>query len=104
MADRQVPSFFCWSVIFNIRLLPRRYTVLEHYLFHARSQGDMLLALGLGSLFNHNHRPNLDYRVDALQQAQPAHRTNVVEMTFRFTMHQHVSVNGIMLVSDDTML
>lgn len=73
--------------------------MLEHYLFHARSHGDMLLALGLGSLFNHNHRPNLDYRVDALQQARPADRTTGVEVAFCFTMHQHVFVNnGVMLV------
>jgi len=38
--------------------------VLEHYLFRAPS-GDHLLALGVGSLFNHCAQPNLDYRVDA---------------------------------------
>lgn len=42
-----------------------RHTVLEHYLFHSQSKGDMLLALGLGSLFNHSSFPNLDYRVDS---------------------------------------
>lgn len=42
-----------------------RHTVLEHYLFHSQSKGDMLLALGLGSLFNHSSRPNLNYRVDS---------------------------------------
>ncbi len=47
----------------------RRHTVLEHYLFNAKD-GDMLLALGLGSLFNHSRRPNLDYRVDGREQAR----------------------------------
>lgn len=47
----------------------RRHTVLEHYLFYAKD-GDMLLALGLGSLFNHSRRPNLDYRVDGREQAR----------------------------------
>lgn len=41
--------------------------MLEHYLFHTRT-GDMLLALGLGSMFNHSRTPNLDYRVDSAQQ------------------------------------
>lgn len=27
----------------------------------------MLLALGVGSLFNHSGRPNLDYRIDSAQ-------------------------------------
>ncbi|KAK9836909.1 hypothetical protein WJX74_010984 [Apatococcus lobatus] len=40
-----------------------RHTAFEHYLFHGQN-GDMLLALGLGSLFNHSAQPNLDYRVD----------------------------------------
>ena len=44
-------------------ICPCRHTALEHYLFHGQN-GDMLLALGLGSLFNHNAQPNLDYRVD----------------------------------------
>jgi hypothetical protein len=39
-----------------------RHTILEHYLFKFR--GDMLLCLGVGSLFNHSRRPSLDYRVD----------------------------------------
>lgn len=42
-----------------------RHTVLEHYLFLSQSKGDMLLALGLGSLFNHSSSPNLDYRIDS---------------------------------------
>ena len=37
-----------------------RHTSLEHYLF--RSRGDYLLALGVGSLFNHSSKPNLDFR------------------------------------------
>lgn len=40
-----------------------RHTTLEHYLFTGKN-GSMLLALGVGSLFNHNRQPNLDYRVD----------------------------------------
>lgn len=49
----------------NRDLVHYRHTVLEHYLFHSHSKGDMLLALGLGSLFNHSSNPNLDYRVDS---------------------------------------
>ncbi|KAA6426437.1 MAG: histone lysine methyltransferase Set7 [Trebouxia sp. A1-2] len=40
-----------------------RHTVLEHYLFKGTG-GTMLLALGVGSLFNHARKPNLDYRID----------------------------------------
>lgn len=40
------------------------HTVLEHYVFN-RPGGGKLLALGLGSLFNHSSTPNLDYRVDS---------------------------------------
>lgn len=39
-----------------------RHTVLEHYLFKFR--GEMLLCLGVGSLFNHSRTPSLDYRID----------------------------------------
>ncbi|KAL0027667.1 hypothetical protein WJX79_006823 [Trebouxia sp. C0005] len=39
------------------------HTVLEHYLFKGTG-GTMLLALGVGSLFNHARKPNLDYRID----------------------------------------
>ena len=38
-----------------------RFTTLEHYLFHCK--GDYLLALGVGSLFNHSARPCLDFRI-----------------------------------------
>ncbi|CAK0783185.1 hypothetical protein CVIRNUC_006384 [Coccomyxa viridis] len=38
-----------------------RFTTLEHYIFHAK--GDYLLALGVGSLFNHSSRPCLDFRI-----------------------------------------
>lgn len=37
-----------------------RHTILQHYLFSSR--GDYLLALGVGSLFNHSSKPNLDFR------------------------------------------
>ena len=40
-----------------------RFTTLEHYLFKGKD-GSMLLALGVGSLFNHSKHPNLDYRID----------------------------------------
>jgi hypothetical protein len=50
--------------------------VLEHYLFHVRGTGDMLLALGLGSLFNHARVPNLDYRVDGAQQVSTYARSS----------------------------
>jgi SET domain-containing protein len=39
------------------------HTVLEHYVFNGPG-GGKLLALGVGSLFNHSSTPNLDYRVD----------------------------------------
>lgn len=44
-----------------------RFTTLEHYLFNG-TNGDKLLALGYGSLFNHSSRPNVDYRVDVQGQ------------------------------------
>jgi len=40
-----------------------KHTTLEHYLFNLPS-GERLLALGVGSLFNHHRRPNVDYRLD----------------------------------------
>ncbi|KAG0580211.1 hypothetical protein KC19_4G156800 [Ceratodon purpureus] len=40
-----------------------RYSVLEHYLYVGRD-GGMLMALGVGSLFNHSQQPNLNYTVD----------------------------------------
>ncbi len=40
--------------------------MLEHYLFKG-TEGTMLLALGVGSLFNHARKPNLDYRIDSKQ-------------------------------------
>ncbi len=43
-----------------------RHTVLEHYLFKGTG-GTMLLALGVGSLFNHAGKPNLDYRIESNQ-------------------------------------
>jgi hypothetical protein len=44
-----------------------RHTVLEHYLFNTHTHsGDKMLALGYGSLYNHDStRPNVDYVVDA---------------------------------------
>lgn len=45
-----------------------RFTILEHYLFndYLSSGGDKLLALGYGSLFNHDSRqPNVNYRVNS---------------------------------------
>jgi tRNA-specific adenosine deaminase 3 len=38
--------------------------VFYHYTFCTRG-GDFLLALGLGSLFNHRNPPNVEYRVDS---------------------------------------
>ncbi len=47
-------------------------TVLEHYVYSAprgsKHQGAMLLALGIGSLFNHSKIPNVDFRVLAEEQ------------------------------------
>ena len=40
-----------------------KYTILEHYLFKDKRSGNMLLALGHGSLFNHSKYPNVDYRI-----------------------------------------
>ncbi len=46
-----------------------RHTVFEHYVFKCKgAAGGALLALGLGSLFNHSDRPNLDYRIDEERQ------------------------------------
>ena len=39
-----------------------RHTVLEHYVFSLRC-GDVLVALGWGSLFNHDANPNVSYSV-----------------------------------------
>jgi len=41
-----------------------KHTIFEHYLFNCLN-GDKLLALGIGSLFNHSDSPNVDYRVDS---------------------------------------
>eukprot|EP01051_Picozoa_sp_SAG22_P002582 SAG22_NODE_117_length_19289_cov_12.242574_2_plen_134_part_00 len=41
-----------------------KHSIFEEYLFHCRQTGEYLLALGIGSLFNHNEYPNVDYRVD----------------------------------------
>eukprot|EP00941_MAST-03F_sp_MAST-3F-sp1_P003673 g3673.t1 len=39
-------------------------TILEHYVFTLRGGGgDVLLALGMGSMFNHDKNPNVDYRI-----------------------------------------
>ena len=44
-------------------------TCLEHYVYSAPSwNGDMWLALGIGSLFNHADPPNLDYRISEKDQ------------------------------------
>ncbi|KAI0338908.1 hypothetical protein BDW22DRAFT_1362213 [Trametopsis cervina] len=40
-----------------------RHTVLDHYTFKWKS-GQMALALGLGSLFNHSEIPNVSYKLD----------------------------------------
>lgn len=36
------------------------HTIIDHYVF-AWNDEDCALALGLGSLFNHNDNPNVDY-------------------------------------------
>ena len=41
-----------------------KHTVFEHYVFKSKKTGGCLLCLGLGSLFNHNESPCLDYRID----------------------------------------
>eukprot|EP00884_Botryococcus_braunii_P016137 jgi/Botrbrau1/3206/Bobra.37_2s0036.1 len=43
------------------------HTILEHYVFSGKA-GVKILALGLGSLFNHNSSPNVDYRLDQSNQ------------------------------------
>lgn len=48
-----------------------KHTVLEHYLFNdtrTSEAGNKLLALGYGSLFNHSSQPNVDYRINPLNQ------------------------------------
>ena len=41
-----------------------KHTIFEHYLFNDTATGDKLLALGYGSLFNHDsRRPNVIYRI-----------------------------------------
>lgn len=46
-----------------------RYTIFEHYLFNDTVSGNKLLALGYGSLFNHDsHRPNIIYHIHSHQQ------------------------------------
>ena len=42
-------------------------TVFEEYLFNA-PDGSRLLALGLGSLFNHSRTPNMDYRLGSADE------------------------------------
>jgi hypothetical protein len=44
-----------------------QYTILEDYLFNDTS-GCKMLALGYGSLFNHSQHPNIDYRVDSVNE------------------------------------
>lgn len=42
-----------------------KHTILEHYLFNCSNREDRLLALGHGSLFNHDSKtPNVDYRLE----------------------------------------
>ena len=44
-----------------------KHTVFEEYLFNA-PDGSRLLALGLGSIFNHSRRPNVDYRLGSADE------------------------------------
>ena len=68
-ADVQLPAGALIEAAHCIRLpaVEQRehfqFTVLQHYTFNA-DKGDYLLALGIGSLFNHSSSPNVDYRVD----------------------------------------
>ena len=39
-----------------------KFTELEHYVFSLRT-GDVLVAFGWGSMFNHNKRPNVNFKV-----------------------------------------
>ncbi|KAJ7147514.1 hypothetical protein C8R43DRAFT_1088552 [Mycena crocata] len=41
-----------------------RFTILDQYTFKWKN-GNMALALGLGSLFNHSNHPNVSYTIDA---------------------------------------
>ena len=46
-----------------------KHTIFEHYLFNDSVSGNKLLALGYGSLFNHDsHHPNIIYRIHSHQQ------------------------------------
>lgn len=40
-----------------------KLTVLSEYLFQCKS-GNLLMPLGIGGLFNHCERPNVDYRIN----------------------------------------
>ena len=43
-----------------------KFTELEHYVFHCASTGGKMVALGHGSLFNHDSKkPNVDYIIDS---------------------------------------
>ena len=68
-----------------------RHTVLEHYLF--RFKGEMLLCLGVGSLFNHSRTPSLDYRIDRKELIIRFYAARDVMVT-RFTqaIHLHLQV------------
>lgn len=39
-----------------------KYTVLEHYVYTLKN-GDVFVSLGMGSIFNHDKDPNIDYRL-----------------------------------------
>jgi uncharacterized protein len=46
-----------------------KHTVFEHYVFNDTGTGNKLLALGYGSLFNHDsHHPNIIYHINSHQQ------------------------------------
>ena len=84
-----------------------RHTVLEHYLFKGRA-GNMLLALGVGSLFNHSQKPNLDYRIDhdqlmiryfAAREIMPEEELTIFygdKLWFEDTKEQTPLPNGLM--------
>ena len=46
-----------------------KHTIFEHYVFNDVVTGNKLLALGYGSLFNHDsHHPNIIYHINSHQQ------------------------------------
>ena len=53
-----------------------RHTIFDSYLFNGHD-GEHLLALGLGSLFNHSNQPNLDYHVEKMEKVSLVRKLHI---------------------------